>query len=80
MRLCANLASLGVKGMVDIAGLHHQDRAALRFIVQVAGEALKIPVPVLRDAMDRSLGLREILLNYAHNFLVQVAATPSWWR
>jgi CRP-like cAMP-binding protein len=43
--------------------------------MQCAGPALRIGVDELRTVMDESRPVRELLLKYAHVFLIQVAAT-----
>lgn len=43
--------------------------------MQCGGPALRIEVGRLREAMSRSIPLRDLLLKYAHVFMIQIAAT-----
>lgn len=66
---------VGRDGMVDVAVLHTLDQSVLRVFVQAPGQAYRIAVPALQDAMQRSDTLRGALLRYSHTLLVQVAGT-----
>src|SRR4051812_39320550 len=51
------------------------DRSPHGYMVQAAGEALRIPAPDLRAALRQSPSLQAGLLRYAHALMVQTAET-----
>ncbi|CAN7628975.1 Crp/Fnr family transcriptional regulator [Neorhizobium sp. LjRoot104] len=62
----------GLSGLPAILGV---DRTPHRSFMQVGGRALRIKSSDLLSAMERSGALRQLLLRYAHVFMIQVAAT-----
>jgi CRP-like cAMP-binding protein len=63
---------VGREGMADLSGFLGATVASTRSMVQVPGEALRLPVDKFRVLVDRNSKLRELLLRYVHVFLVQL--------
>ena len=64
---------VGPFGFVGVAAILGNSRSPHRCLMHVAGEALRIRVPDLLDAMDASPAIRQHLLGYVHALLVQNA-------
>jgi CRP-like cAMP-binding protein len=60
----------GPVGLVMGAG-----RSPYRSLVQIAGEGYRLPAKALREAMEASAPLRDLLLRYAHALSVQTSYT-----
>jgi hypothetical protein len=78
-REAVETATVGREGAVGImAGLGGR-RAAGRAVVQVEGQASQIPVAPLRAAIDRSDGIRDLIVRYndTQMALIQQSITPS---
>jgi len=69
------VAMVGPFGFVGVAALLGNARSPHRCLMQVEGEALRIGVPDLLDAMHASPAIRHHLLAYVHALLVQNAQT-----
>lgn len=67
------VAQVGPFGFVGAAAVLGNTRSPHRCLMHVAGEALRIGVPELLDAMDASPTIRHHLLAYVHALLVQNA-------
>jgi len=65
----------GREGMSGIAVIMGSDRSVHTTFVQVAGEGFRITSNEMRHAMEKSTSLRDLLVHYAHAFLVQVSYT-----
>jgi CRP-like cAMP-binding protein len=65
----------GYEGLIGVPVLLGADRSPQRVFMQVGGTARRILTSQLRTAMDQSPRLRELLLRYAHVFLIQAAHT-----
>ena len=64
----------GLVGRIGIVGLPivlGTMRSPIRCVVQIPGDALRISAGDLRQAMERSQALRQILLNYVQAIMVQ---------
>src|SRR5215212_11022200 len=59
-------------GLPVVLGIDHSPHA---YMVQAAGQALRIPAPDLRAALRHSPSLHAGLLRYAHALMVQTAET-----
>lgn len=66
---------VGFEGMTGIGALLGDDHATTEAFVQTAGAAWRVPVEVLREAMDASPELRALLLRFVHVFMVQCSQT-----
>ena len=67
---------IGREGLVGAAAVLLGDGySPHEHFVQMSGEVLRIPAPVLAQAADANLGLRRLLLRYVQSHLVQVAET-----
>lgn len=67
------VAVVGRFGLVGVAAILGAGRSPHRSLVQVPGEALRIPPPDLRAAMDASPAIRLHLLSYVNALLTQNA-------
>src|SRR5215217_729964 len=66
---------LGPEGMAGLPVVLGIERSPHCYMVQAAGEALRIPAPDLRAALRHSPSLHAGLLRYAHALMVQTAET-----
>src|SRR3954454_8760914 len=66
---------IGPEGMAGLPGVLGIDHSPHGYMVQAAGEALRIPAPDLRAALRHSPSLHAGLLRYAHALMVQTAET-----
>ena len=67
------VATIGDEGMVGLPLLVGSTTSANRFIVQVPGEALRMPEAVLREHVSRDGPLRRLLVLYHTAFLAQIS-------
>src|SRR3954468_7799011 len=56
---------IGREGLVGLPIVLGADSATTEALVQMQGDALRVPAPELRDAFGRSAALRAVLLRYA---------------
>jgi CRP-like cAMP-binding protein len=66
---------IGDEGVTGIAVLHGGDRSPYSTYMQVGGEGNQIDADIVRQAMDKSINLRTILLRFSQTFLVQATQT-----
>src|SRR3982751_3131940 len=66
---------IGPEGMAGLPGVLGGDRSPHGYMVQAAGEALRITTLELRTALQQSPSLQAGLLRYAHALMVQTAQT-----
>src|SRR3954471_1786712 len=66
---------IGPEGMAGLPVVLGIERSPHAYMVQAAGEALRIPAPDLRTALRHSPSLHAGLLRYAHALMVQTAET-----
>jgi len=66
---------IGPEGMAGLPVVLGIERSPHAYMVQAAGEALRIPAPDLRAALRHSPSLHAGLLRYAHALMVQTAET-----
>src|SRR5215204_358860 len=66
---------IGPEGMAGLPVVLGIDRSPHGYLVQAAGEALRIPAQDLRTALRHSPSLQAGLLRYAHALMVQTAET-----
>jgi len=66
---------IGPEGMAGLPVVLGVDRSPHGYMVQAAGEALRITTPELRTALQQSPALQAGLLRYVHTLLVQTAQT-----
>ena len=66
---------VGPEGMAGLPVVHGIDRSPHGYLVQAAGQALRITAQNLRTAMQHNLPLHAGLLRYAHTLMVQTAQT-----
>ncbi len=68
-------AIVGREGMSGIPVVLGVDRGPCEVYMQIAGDALRMPVEALRDALDARPAIRGLLLRYAYAAQVQTAYT-----
>src|SRR5215207_9924976 len=66
---------IGPEGMAGLPVVLGIDRSPHGYLVQAAGEALRITAPDLQTALRHSLSLHARFLRYAHTLMVQIAQT-----
>ncbi len=66
---------IGLEGFSSVPAVLGVDSTPHFAFMQCGGPALRIGVDPLRAAMDDCRALRELLMRYAHVFLIQVATT-----
>lgn len=66
---------IGLEGFSSVPAILGVDSTPHFAFMQCGGPALRIEVNALRSAMDESRPLRDLLMRYAHVFLIQVATT-----
>src|SRR3954469_17384404 len=66
---------IGPEGMAGLPVVLGIERSPHGYMVQAAGEALRITAPDLRTAIRHSLSLQARFLRYAHTLMVQIAQT-----
>lgn len=69
------VGSFGLEGFSSVPAILGVDSTPHFAFMQCGGPGLRIEVNVLRAAMDECRPLRELLMRYAHVFLIQVATT-----
>jgi CRP-like cAMP-binding protein len=66
---------IGREGVVNVSALLDSDQSPNDCHVQAPGHGHMVAVPIIRDLMLRSAGLRVSLLNSVHVFMCQTAST-----
>lgn len=66
---------IGLEGFSSVPAILGIDSTPHFAFMQCGGPALRIEVDALRATMDECRELRELLMRYAHVFLIQVATT-----
>jgi CRP-like cAMP-binding protein len=66
---------IGLEGFSGVPAILGVDSTPHYAFMQCGGPALRVEVDVLRSLMDEHRPLRELLMRYAHVFLIQVATT-----
>jgi len=69
----AEVGLIGREGML----LHDAGRASCEISMHLEGAALRIEAAALREAIERSISLRSLLLRYAYLFGLQIAHTAA---
>jgi CRP-like cAMP-binding protein len=71
----SELGVQGYEGLIGVPAVLGVDQSPHKVFMQAGGTARRIAVDPLRQAMDRSASLRDLLLRYAHVFLIQTGQT-----
>lgn len=66
---------IGHEGCSGVPVLLGVDSSPHKAFMQAGGTALRIASSDLRDLIDNNRAIRELLLRYAHVFMIQIAAT-----
>jgi CRP-like cAMP-binding protein len=69
------VATIGREGMTGVPVILDIDRSPHRTFIQVAGSALRMRAEDLREVMEKSPSLRNLLLRYAHTVAIQTGHT-----
>lgn len=67
------VAIVARNGMAGLSGLFGEEASPFEWRVQVSGEALRVPLPVLKEALEKKRPLRRIIHLYARNFMLEIA-------
>jgi len=74
-------AEVGMIGNREMLGIHaflgNLEIIQTEYVVQVAGEAVRIAVPTLRQEFDRNSEVRDILLRCVQAFVAQISQTAA---
>src|SRR5437764_507308 len=68
---------IGGEGLVGLPVVRGAESATTEALVQMEGDALRVPAAELREALGRSAALRAVLLRYAQAAHTQVAQTAA---
>lgn len=68
---------VGNEGMIGVTALLDADAAAQHVIIQVPGDAMRMPVALCRSGFNESAAVREVLLRFAGNLLNVSAQTAA---
>lgn len=60
----AEIATVGIQGLVGIASFLQGETAVTRALVQIGGNAYRMPAPVLQEELTRHSALMPVLLRY----------------
>lgn len=71
----AEVGIVGREGMVSVAALHGVDVEMMHIFCQMSGHAVRLPAATLQQLLHDSATLRQHLLGYAQNFMLQVASS-----
>jgi len=71
----AEMALAGNDGIVGVAIFLGGDTMPHRAVVQIGGNALKMPARVLQEEFARGGRLQHILLRYTHSLIIQISQT-----
>jgi CRP-like cAMP-binding protein len=74
-------AETGLIGNREVLGVNAfmggRETTQTTYIVQVAGDALKMEAQILRDEFDRNKALRDTMLRYTQAFIAQISQTAA---
>jgi CRP-like cAMP-binding protein len=74
-------AEAGIVGRREVIGINAfmggQETTQTTYIVQIAGEAMKIDANVLLGEFDRNKQMRDVLLRYTQAFIAQLSQTTA---
>lgn len=77
----ARTAETGVVGRREVVGINAfmggRETTQTEYVVQVAGEAVRVPARPLRDEFDTNLVLRDVLLRFTQAMFAQVAQNAA---
>lgn len=71
------IGAIGIDGLTGVNALFDVHTAMFETLMQVPGNAYKIPVDVLRTAMSKDKRLHNLIENYVHVILGQIAQTAA---
>ena len=71
------VGTIGNEGLVGLPVLHGADRMPYRVIVQIEGDAWRLPADTLRRVVDERPAVRHLLLRYAQYFTDQVSQSVA---
>lgn len=69
--------SVGREGMVGIPALLDAETTPMQTLIQVGGDAIRLPAPVVKEAFSRGGSLRVILNRYLHTLFIVAAQSAA---
>jgi len=69
--------TIGNEGMAGISVVLEGEMVPSTVTMQIPGELVRVPAPVVADLLQERPALRRLLHRYAHAFLIQVAQTAA---
>ena len=73
----SEVGTIGNEGIVGLPILLGDELTPMSAYVQVPGTGLHLRAEILRSALQRSAGMRTVMLHYAHAFFDQVAQSAA---
>jgi CRP-like cAMP-binding protein len=73
----AEVGTIGNEGLAGLPVILGDERGPMTAYVQVPGMGLRLRAEILRSALQRSAGMRTVMLHYAHAFFNQVAQSAA---
>jgi CRP-like cAMP-binding protein len=73
----AEVGTVGNEGIVGLPIILGDELTPMSIYVQVPGTGLRLRTDILRSAFQRSVGMRSVMLHYAHAFFNQVAQSAA---
>jgi CRP-like cAMP-binding protein len=74
-------AETGVVGRREVVGINAfmggRETTQTAYVIQVDGEAMRVPAAPLREAFDRDVALRDVLLRYTQAMFAQVTQNAA---
>lgn len=67
------VAMVGSEGMVGLPAVLGVETSPYRIMVQIRGDAARVTARIIRETLDDSRVLRDLLLRYSHAVLMQVS-------
>jgi len=73
----AEVGTIGNEGLAGLPVILGDELGPMIAYVQVPGTGLRLRAEILRSALQRSAGMRTVMLHYAHAFFNQVAQSAA---
>ena len=73
----AEVGTIGNEGLAGLPVILGDEMGPMTAYVQVPGTGLRLRAEILRSALQRSAGMRTVMLHYAHAFFNQVAQSAA---
>jgi CRP-like cAMP-binding protein len=73
----AEVGTIGNEGLVGLPVIFDDELTPMSAYVQVPGTGMRLRAEILHSALQRSAGMRAVILHYAHAFFNQVAQSAA---